>query len=48
MKRECWDAKRMSAVFPSRGYIQWSSHGVDPYKFVYDGWIKLKCIERRT
>jgi len=36
MKRECWDAKTMSAVFPSRGYI-WSSRGVDPYKFVYDG-----------
>jgi len=34
MKRECWDAKSMGAFF--HGYI-WSTRGVDPYKFVYDG-----------
>ena len=28
MKRECWDVKSMSVVFPSLGYI-WSSRGVD-------------------
>ena len=36
MKRECWDAGSMSAFFPKLGYI-WSSRGVDPYKFVYNG-----------
>ncbi|KAF8348694.1 hypothetical protein F5887DRAFT_951448 [Amanita rubescens] len=35
MKRECWDANSMGAVFRS-GYT-WSTSGVDPYKFVYDG-----------
>ena len=36
MKRECWDAQSMGICFPKLGYI-WSSCGVDPYKFVYDG-----------
>ena len=35
MKRECWDTNVMSMVIPRHEYI-WSSHGVDPYKFMYD------------
>ena len=34
MKRECWDANVMGAIF--RGYV-WSPREVDPFKFVYDG-----------
>ena len=33
MRRECWDTEAMTI---SLGGYSWSSHRVDPYRFVYD------------